>query len=332
MHSLRYVLFFLPLVFAVSATIPAIAQQTSPGTPTPELRPGDEIWVVSSRGLGSRHCDFQSLETRQYINGQWYSSNPSSLIVSGAWNPTEIMTPPGVIVAPKPMVMLVHGNSWSFTKAVQRGMQTYQETITPWHDKPPLRFVIWTWPSDSIAGPIRDIRIKSDRAEEHGFHLARFLQQLPSSTQVSIIGFSYGARVALGALNLLGGGVVNGGRISSTSMPSPQINVTLIAPAIRNDALVTTMPNAYRQINHLFVMYNSRDRYLAFFRLAKFSGKTPALGFTGIKCRGCLPNASARIDQFDAAQLVGRDHDYLEYIRDRSVEQRLRRNMFIGPI
>lgn len=340
--SLVLLLFFFGGLAALPAMTPATAQTVSRNAPSaqlaPQLRPGDELWFVSSRRLGSRNCDVHSLQTQQYLGGQWLGSAPASLFANVHGDLSAFPHPSGAVEtstmmpSPKPMIVLVHGNSWSYDTALKRGIQTYQEVIVPWIDKPPLRFVIWTWPSDSIPGPIRDIRVKSELAEEHGFHLARFLQQLPASPQVALIGFSYGARVTIGAMNLLGGGSVNGGRIAMQSGPKTRVNLTLIAPAIRNDALVTSMPEAYGQINHLFVMYNSRDRFLSLFRLTNFSDKTPALGFTGLKCRGCLPNASMRIDQFDAAQIVGRDHDYLEYIRDQSVEQRLRRNLFFEPI
>lgn len=285
-------------------------------TAHPAVQAEDEIWLVSSRHLGSRNCDIHSLDVRQYVGGQWYRSTPQTLFS------TETR------YATKPTVILVHGNGWSFPMAIQRGLQTYREVLSTWHDKPPVRFIIWSWPSDRIPGPIRDVRIKADRAEDHSFHLARFLQRVPPSSHVSMIGYSYGSRVTLGALNLLGGGSVNGNRIFQTDVPTPRINLTLLAPAIRNDALFTSMPRAYGQINHLFVMHNSRDRFLFLFRFTRFSDKTPAMGYTGVACVRRLPGASHRVDQFDAAQVVGPDHDYLEYIRDHNVEQRLRRNLF----
>ncbi|TWU02028.1 alpha/beta hydrolase [Neorhodopirellula pilleata] len=296
------------------------AQFDDGGLGSPSAQLGDEIWLVSSRHLGSRNCDVESLEVRQYADGQWYSSTPQTLLSAE------------MAVAAKPTVILVHGNSWSLSKAIQRGLQTYRQVFLPWRDKPPIRFIIWTWPSDRIPGPIRDIRIKADLAEDHSFHLAKFLQRIPVSSQVSMIGYSYGSRVTLGALNLLGGGSINGARIAATQAPTPRINLTLIAPAIRNDALFTSVPHAFGQLNHLFVMYNRRDRYLSLFRFTRFSGKTPAMGYTGLACAGRLPGAAYRIDQFDAARAVGPDHDYLEYIRDRNVEQRLRRNLLYAPV
>jgi len=286
----------------------------------PAMQSDDEIYLVSSRRLGSRNCDVNSLDVRQRVGGRWYSSTPQTLFSADA------------SFAYKPTVILVHGNGWSFSEAIRRGLQFYHEVLSPWHDKPPIRFIIWTWPSDRILGPIRDVRIKADRAEDHSFHLARFVQRLPPSSQVSMIGYSYGSRVTLGSLNLLGGGSVNGSRIAPSPIPTSRVNLTLIAPAIRNDALVASMPRAFGQINHLFVMYNHRDRYLSLFRFTRFSGKTPAMGYTGLACLNRLPGASYRVDQFDAAQVVGPNHDYSEYINDRNVEQRLRRNLFFAPI
>lgn len=294
-----------------------IATDAVPGTSQSHR---DEVWLVSSRRMNSRQLPADSLDVWKRVGQQWVNSSV---------NEFRRADPNGF---QRPVVIMVHGNSWSFSKAIQRGLETYQDTIVPWRDRVPMRFVIWTWPSDKIPGPIRNARVKAIRADEHSIHLARFVKEMTAHPRISMLGYSYGARVTLGALDLLGGGCVRGSRILNTPMPIPRINLSLIAPAVRNDALMTSRGEAYRMINHLFVMYNSRDQYLKYYRFARFDGNTPALGFTGVAGKSQMPHSTHRIDQFDASQQVGVQHDYLEYLRNGEIEKRLRRNLMYEPL
>ncbi len=290
-------------------------------TPTAQFdnRFQDQVWMVSSRRLGSRNCSVNSLDVRQRMaDGTWLNSSAPTFF---APDPDNIR---------RPVVVFIHGNRWSFDKAIRRGLQTYEQTIMPWHDAPAMRFVIWSWPADQIAGPIRDVRIKAHCADEHAFHLARFLQQLEPGTPVSLIGFSFGGRVALGALHLVGGGFIDGCGLPASGLPVSQVNLTLAVPAIRNDCLVTTRCRAWSQINHLDLLYNSRDTYLSLYRLTRFDNRTPALGYTGIAGLNRLPNQQSRVHQFNAARFVGVEHDYLEYITDNRIEANLRKHLLIG--
>ncbi len=310
------------VIRAESTSLPKeVIQQRLESTPITEFdnRGKDQLWLVSSRRLGSRNCGVNSLDVRQRGGGDVWQ--PSSASAFFAPDPDEIR---------RPIVIFIHGNRWSLDKAIRRGLQTYEQTIVPWNDAPAMRYVIWAWPADQIAGPIRDVRIKAERADEHSFHLARFLQNIDPRTPVSIIGFSFGGRVSLGALHLIGGGTIDGCGLPSVSHPIAPVNLTLAVPAIRNDCLVTTRCRAYSQINHLDLVYNSRDSYLSLFRFTWFDNKRPALGYTGISGLNQLPDHSTRVHQFNAAQFVGREHDYLEYISDQRIEASLRRHLLIG--
>lgn len=293
-----------------------------PHVPSPttvfDNRSLDQIWMVSSRRLGSRNCGADSLDVRQRIGNAWHASSASAFFAP---------EPDGIR---RSIVIFIHGNRWSLDKAILRGLQTYQQTIVPWKDAPPMRFVVWAWPADQVAGPIRDVRIKADRADEHSFHLARFLQHIEPQTPVSVLGFSFGGRVALNALQLIGGGAVDGCRLPPAAHPVSPINLTLAVPAIRNDCLITTHRSAYRQINHLDLVYNSRDAYLNLYRFTRFDNKMPAMGYTGICGLHRLPDHEVRIHQFNAARFVGAQHDYLEYITDHRIEASLRKHLLVG--
>ncbi len=299
----------------------AVAGRRLESTPTAEFdnRAQDQVWMVSSRRLGSRNCSVDSLDVRKRVaGGRWQTSSASAFLAPD---------PDGIR---RPVVIFVHGNRSSLDKAIRRGLQTYEQTILPWNNAPAIRFVIWAWPADQIAGPIRDVRIKAHRADEHAFHLARFLQQMDPQTPVSIIGFSFGGRVALGALHLVGGGAIDGCGLPIAAHPVSPVNLTLAVPAIRNDCLITTRNRAYSQINHFDLVYNSRDAYLNLYRFTRFDNKNPALGYTGIRGLNRLPDHEFRVHQFNAARFVGVEHDYLEYITDQRIESSVRNHLLIG--
>ena len=73
-------------------------------------------------------------------------------------------------------------------------------------DATPIRFVIWSWPSAQVRGQLRDVRTKANRTELAGYCLAWVLTHLPETQQVSLLGYSFGARIATGAMHLVGGG------------------------------------------------------------------------------------------------------------------------------
>ncbi|EMI53601.1 alpha/beta hydrolase family protein [Rhodopirellula sallentina] len=287
-----------------------------------DKRASDEIWLISSRHLCSRHASIESLDVKKRVNGShWKTESVHSLLGP---DPTGMN---------RPIVVFVHGNRWPLDKAIRRGLQTYDQTIFPWRDAPSLRFVIWTWPSDAIPGPIRDVKTKASKADQHAFHFARFLQSVAPPTPLSVVGYSYGGRVSLGALHLMGGGRIDGYHLSNAppafSGVSQRINLTLVVPAIRNNCLIGTRAQAYSQINRLFLVYNNRDRYLNLFKFTRFGGKNPALGYTGVCGLSRLPDHTYRVDQFNASRAVGTDHDFLEYISDQRIETRLRAHLLL---
>ncbi len=288
-------------------------------TPIEEFdqRSRDEVWLISSRHLGSRNFTLSSLEFKRRIEGnQWQNETLESFLA------------PAASAKNLPVVMYIHGNRNSRSMAIRRGLQTYDRTFLDWKQAPSVRFIIWTWPSDRISGNIRDIRTKAARAEQHAFHLARLLGRMKQQSKVALIGYSYGGRLAINALHLAGGGSVDGCRLMPHELSAQRVNLTLMAPAIRNDCFCGERWMALKQIDNLFLLYNSQDPYLRFFGLARFDGFNKALGYTGIRSyrRGYLGS----LQQYNAARRVGPEHDYLEYITDKRIEAMVRRNILPG--
>ncbi|WP_417734582.1 alpha/beta hydrolase [Rosistilla oblonga] len=283
-----------------------------------DVRSLDQVWTISSRCVGSHHAPVQSLQFRRRIEGnRWQTESAESFFADNA--------------GPLPMrtILFVHGNRTPEVKALRRGLQTYDQTVLNWQrPDSAVRFVIWMWPADKISGQLRDVRVKAARADLHAFHLARVITEIQPQQQVSVIGYSFGGRLAVGAMHLLGGGSLCGSRLPVIDPELPWINLALLAPAIRNDCFVTSRNAALRPVDHLFVLHNSRDQYLKLYRFLKLDNHTPALGYTGLCGLGRHQLASDRVHQYDAARSVGSDHNYLEYVADRRIESLVRQNIF----
>lgn len=284
-----------------------------------DVRSRDEVWTISSRCVGSRNAPIESLQFRRRIEGDRWSNETADSFLAPDSNPARQHT-----------VIFIHGNRTPEAKAIRRGLQTYDQTVLDWHAAPSMRFVIWLWPADQIPGQVRDVRIKAGRADEHAFHLARLLDMLQHSSHVSVIGYSFGGRLAVGAMHLVGGGSLCGSRLPMSSPAAAKINLALVVPAIRNDCFLCTRSQALRQVNHLFLMHNSRDQYLKLYRFLKLDDYSPALGFTGVSGLQRLQYSGVRIKQYNASQNVGNDHDYLEYVADKRIEALVRENLFYG--
>ena len=107
----------------------------------------------------------------------------------GHWSPSSQAAFVQSVHPQQVLCVYVHGNRMSASDAVEQGMEMYQQLACT---QTPLRFVIWSWPSDRIHGPIQDAQVKAARSEGESYYLASLLARLPSGQSVSLVGYSYG--------------------------------------------------------------------------------------------------------------------------------------------
>ena len=199
---------------------------------------------------------------------------------------------------------------------------------------PPMRFVIWSWPSDRICGPARDARVKAARADAEGSFFGWFLSQLKPGTAVGLVGFSYGARVISGGLQLLSGGTLNGHSLPELPPGEPlQIRAAYLAAAMD---VAWLYPGGYHgqslsQVVRLLINYNECDPALKYFRFTDRCTRPSALGFLGIN-ESALGEAANRVEQVDVSQDVGRTHDELRYWNSSFVVPEVCRIILEWPI
>jgi hypothetical protein len=212
----------------------------------------------------------------------------------------------------------IHGNQIDHSYAFQVGWTAYGAIARQTTDARPLRFVIWSWPSDKIdGGPIEDVRVKAARTGTSSLHLARFIDAMSSDVPVSITAYSFGARIATGALHLMGGGSINGRTLAlTTAAKRPRLDVVLIAAALDNDWLLPghCHGRALSMVNRMLLVINSCDRVLQRYHwLYGRRSCAEALGYTGLAGANQLGADRAKITQFDACCIAGPEHDWSHY-------------------
>ncbi len=272
------------------------------------------MWLVSDRQLG---CNVAQVENclrywRYECHGGWQRSDLDALLA--AEDPAMITT------------VFVHGNRIPSCEAFTKGWSAYRSLVRC-ADERPVRFVIWSWPSDPVRGLREDAQLKAARTNYTGYYLAWFLDRLHPDTPVALWGHSFGARAVTGALHLLGGGEICGHVLERVHPERSPMQVALLAAAVDNTWLAPghSHGQAMSQTASLLLVNNRCDMLLK--RYHMIYGRRScreALGYTGLWC-GCLSaDEWCKIAQIDACCDVGRRHMFSRYIESSCLMARIR--------
>jgi hypothetical protein len=154
------------------------------------IRSCDEIWTVSSRALDPCRFSPQQLCVTQLIGDQWERRSIDCLLETHR-NQID-----------KPMVMYVHGNRLDYYWGRRRGLHTYQDlTVTP-TAMPPIRYVIWDWPSEDNDRMIINYPRNLQRSLDEGNVLGWFLANAGDSQRIGVLAYSLGVQVLGSALEV----------------------------------------------------------------------------------------------------------------------------------
>jgi hypothetical protein len=306
---------------------PAVSAETVPSAePVPTIPPlslvphrrQDELWLLDARRLGCG-CDCDRLGVARGAGcGAWL---PSNMAEFDAADPT------------KTTIFFVHGNRVSPEDAYREARRVYRALAPHLPPGLPIRLVTWSWPSAKIRGPLRDARIKAARTDRSGYLLACVLERLDPAAPVGVLGYSFGARIATGALHLLGGGQQGGYRLAAPPSPRAPLRVALLAAALNNDWL---LPGRYHgqaltQTDHLLLLNNSTDRALRHYHLLFRHARPQALGYTGFAGLSLLGPMRGRIEQYDAACIVGDEHSFANYLQSPRLMALVARTLVPAP-
>ena len=142
------------------------------------IRTGDELWLVSCRGLecGPAAAQAPRMHYWRYdAQTSWTSSKLSELTTGDD----------GAMVT----VLFAHGNRIDSSEAFTKGWSAYW-SIARGAERP-VRFVIFSWPSETIRGPIVDARVKAWRTNICGYYMAWLVDKLQPAAPLSLMGHSY---------------------------------------------------------------------------------------------------------------------------------------------
>jgi hypothetical protein len=213
--------------------------------------------------------------------------------------------------------VFIHGNRIDWCEAFTKGWNAYRRLVAT-ADKRPVRFIIWSWPSDRIRGPVQDAREKAARTNPSGYYLAWFLDKLDPNAPVSLWAHSFGARIATGALHLLGGGRLGSYQLASRVHATRDlVQVVLLVAALDNDWLHEGHfhGRAMTQVSAMLLVNNSCDALLRRYHLiyGRHSGQE-ALGYMGLASWAARPRDRAKVAQLEASYAVGKDHAFAGYL------------------
>lgn len=278
----------------------------------------DEVWLISTRHLDLFDCEIPATYDldirRQDPQSGWQNSTLTDFLAGNT----------------RLTVVYAHANRANWYDAVERGQQVYESLVSCGGDMPPLRFVIWSWPSDRLHGLRRDVRVKAARSDLEGSVFGWFLSKLNPDTPVGLIGYSYGARIISGGLHLLGGGILNGHTLPQfPKKPLRSVRAVYLAAAMDNEWLCSGSYHAQSlsQVDQLLIAYNYCDPALKRFRFIDPCTRPTALGFAGID-PACLDDPKRRVEQMNVSCLIGRSHAEDRYWCSRRLVHEIRRVVF----
>jgi len=297
----------LSLAIGALTSLP-LSSHASEDSLTPRLPSPDapnEIYLLSTRMVGTACNDramVSRLQCEQFLAApqhpaRWISRDWQELISDSNSN--------------RPTVVYIHGNRIERGKDRSQGMQIYRSLTRHGNSNQSIRFIIWSWPSSAISGPIKDYRVKANRTQPAAWQLAWFLDKLPAETRVSVLGYSYGARVVSGAMHVLGGGALGNLKLEQRVHPQRKsFRVALLAAAY--DAPWIQPGHFYgralSQIERLVIATNQMDPVMRFYHLSNGRGRVHALGKAGVSQPQSLGSARHFVRMIDFTRSVGRNH------------------------
>jgi hypothetical protein len=274
------------------------------------IRLQDEIAVVNTRMLCGIY-DPESLRTGVTVENyavvdeaghrRWQSSDLESFLAFDSAVST---------------VFYVHGNQITPGEAKSQGLAVYRR-LAHYGTGEPIRFVIFSWPSSRVGRLLRDVQVKAVRTGPAGCQLGWLLDQMPAETHVSLIGFSFGARIVTGGLHVLGGGSLGRGmKLAEPVHPDrPPVDVVLVAAALHCHWLGEGQYHgrAMSRVEKMFLLNNCNDLALKYYHFSTPGRDRPqALGLRGPNCLGA--DDASKILTRDVSRYAGRQHDLFMYL------------------
>jgi hypothetical protein len=287
-----------------------------------------EVWELSSRHLPEkfRCIDPQSpgLEALRRTETGWQRDDLENALVDDG----------------RLTIVYVHGNFMERNNARERALILNQYLAR--RSERPYRLLMLSWPSTREPHPLRDVYENAESAECQALFVGWLLERLRHHSEVSLLGFSFGARAVTGGLHFAAGGTIPGFQYRSIGGPlqvydtidgsiesvasAPRYRVALVAPAVDRSWLARGGKHAkgMESVSGLINLYNSKDPILRRFRFLDRLSRPVAAGFAGFvgtqgfesiaNPRSSEPlENSAKVRQFDCGSVIGTTHSERSY-------------------
>lgn len=280
-------------------------------------RAGDDIWLISTRQLGCGVCvqGDPGMRFWHYENNRWAPADLKAfLVINDPHTPIDFY---------------IHGNFNTVEDANDHGLTVYDQLVKGAAENMPIRFVIWSWPTDPGRHPVELIRSHAVRSDTDAWYLGWLLSQIDRRVPIGLAGYSFGSRVATGAIHLMGGGVLLGSSLKlDPKAPPPLIRAVLLAAAEDDGWLSPGAPNgrAIPTVDRMLLLNNSCDNALKHYPLLDRCTRASALGYVG------LPTADPKISQCDACSAVGEEHDWANYFCNECLVARMRPYLYLAEM
>lgn len=272
-----------------------------------------EIYEISTRHLcdhsHSISFDQPNVEVNKWSGSRWLRSDVENALPTGG---TGMLT-----------IIYVHGNFMERNNALER-VRIVDRYLREQTDRP-YRLLMLSWPSQKESKPLRDVLSNAESAECESLYFAWMLQRLRNEPQVSLLGFSFGARAVTGGLHLDAGGVIPG----FMKLPMPNTDPTmkyrvgLVAPAMDRNWIEKNGRHqmAMTHVESMVNLYNSKDPILRRFRFIDRLSRPIAAGFAGFAGLAALADprvttplaGQSRIQQYDCGSVIGTTHSEKSY-------------------
>ncbi len=283
----------------------------------------EQLWLISTR-RAPIHCPPEGAIPLDYWmfgpNTTWSPSDESTFRTG---NNQEV-----------PTCVFVHGNRAEWQDAVDAGWMTYWQ-IKQQAAGRPFRFVIWSWPSERVSHRNRpDAQEKAARSDVQAVYLAQWRNRVCPAVPMSLIGYSFGARIVTGAMHQLSG-QASDAPASAVHTPGrlAPVRAILVAAALDEDWLRSGNCHglALTQLERVLVTVNHCDSALRWYPRLYGRHGPDALGFVGLGAPEWLGPAAANVEQIDVTGEVGRQHAWTSYVNAPSLLARLGWYTFLAP-
>jgi len=273
---------------------------------------GGDVWELSTRNIGcvnsAKSGWMEKLKVSRWVDRSWATSTISEAIYQDSDSVVASSVFASSIVAPR-TIIYIHGNWMEREKARER-IGIIDRFIAKSASEP-YRLLMISWPSEKNGPILRDIRENARLADANSVIVAELLRSLAeTATQVSLLGFSLGARTVTGALHLDAMEPTNG----------KLYRVSLVAPAVDRDWLQPNgrMSLALTNVDQMVNLYNSKDPILRRFWFIDAIARPIAAGFAGFEIVANLRSrkpltTNSLIRQYDCRSSIGSTHTERSY-------------------